>query len=91
MDQPGLIGLFDFVGYFAALGTPSRHGASFGLSIHDVFFMYREAEQRQRAAEQEVIKIHRILNAHAEAVYTKRYNEWLDSWASTYTVLLSEL
>jgi len=89
MEQAGLIGLFDFIGYSAGLGSPQ--GGGFGMSVVEVFFMYHEQAIRQRAAMENARRIELMLRATEDAVYTKRYEEWKRNWSSTYTTLLVEL
>lgn len=88
--DPALYGLVDFAGY--PVGYPALpSGGGFGLSVVEVFFLYRDAARKQAEAEANVRRIELMLSDHEQAVYTKRYNEWRKNWAASYTTLLSEL
>lgn len=89
-EQAGLIGLFDFIGYGAGLGSP-QGGFGFSLNEFQMYFLYREQQQRLAKAEVNARRVERMLLAHDEAIYTKRYNEWRQNWASTYVTLLAEV
>ena len=89
-DQAGMIGLSDFTGLFAALGSP-QGGFGFALSEFQIYFLYGQQRQRMREAEENARKVELMLTAYDQAIYTKRYNEWRRNWASTYTTLLAEV